>query len=69
MDLGLNFHRYRKRGVSTWSIGLYNAYSRLNPFFVSSDTERVTGTDREKPVIRKASIVPIIPSFSYTFRF
>lgn len=69
LDLGLNFHRYRKRGVSTWSIGLYNAYSRLNPFFVYSDTERVTGTDREKPVIRKASIFPIIPSFSYTFRF
>lgn len=69
LDLGFNFHRYRKRGVSTWSIGLYNAYSRLNPFFMYSDTERIAGSNARKPVLRQASIFPVIPSFSYTFRF
>ena len=65
LDVGFNFHRQRKRGESVWNVSIYNLYSRLNPFFVHRDTRESDG----EPFIRQASIFPIIPSFSYTFKF
>lgn len=68
LDLGLNFHRHGKRGTSTWNISVYNAYCRLNPFFVYADTER-DSQGKTVPVISEATLFPIIPSISYTFKF
>ncbi|MEL7148551.1 MAG: TonB-dependent receptor, partial [Bacteroidota bacterium] len=53
-----------KRGTRTWSLGVYNAYSRANPFFIN------TGFDRQgnKRFIQY-SLFPIIPSVRYGFKF
>lgn len=67
LDLGLNFHRHRKRGVSTWNVSVYNAYCRLNPFFIYLDDFDLDKNG--KPILRMAALLPIIPAFSYTFRF
>ena len=70
LDLSFNFHRARKRGVSTWSVFLYNAYCRLNPVGVDHD---IFATGGNVPVYHfyfyKDWAVPLIPSFSYTFTF
>ncbi|MEA3317492.1 MAG: TonB-dependent receptor, partial [Bacteroidota bacterium] len=34
LDVGVNFSKQKKRGVRTWSVSVYNAYNRKNPFFV-----------------------------------
>lgn len=68
LDLGANFHRRRKRGLSTWNVSIYNVYSRLNPFFVYMEEPDIQGSGA-RPRLRQASIFPVIPSFSYTYSF
>jgi len=64
LDVGVNMHKEKKRGVQTWSVGVYNLYNRKNPFmlYFSSD---YSGRTRLKQI----SLFPIIPSVSYTFKF
>jgi hypothetical protein len=65
LDLGANFHKKKKNGIRTTSIGLYNAYSRKNPFFVYLDNDWDTGQKQAKQI----SLFPIIPSITYNFKF
>lgn len=65
LDLGFNFYRKTKRGnESIWNISIYNAYCRMNPImmFVSLDSDT-------QPSAKVYSLVPILPTFSYTFKF
>jgi hypothetical protein len=34
LDIGVNLHKKKKNYESTWSFGLYNAYSRQNAFYL-----------------------------------
>ena len=63
LDIGVNFHKKMKHGVRTWSFGLYNAYSRQNPFFIYYSNK--SGTTQ----LYQMSLFPIIPSFRYNFKF
>ncbi len=65
LDLGMNFHKKTKWGHRTWNFSIYNAYSRLNPFFLYIDEDFRTG-ERE---VRQVSLFPIIPSIAYIFKF
>lgn len=70
LDVGVNFHKQKKWGQRTWSIGLYNAYNRQNPFFVYFSTEYYdTIVNNGKKVLKQVSLFPIIPSISYSFKF
>ena len=78
LDLGVNLHKQKKNGIRTWSFSVYNAYNRLNPFFIYWGTEWVQEPDPDnpaeilyygKPVLKKVSVFPIIPSVSYAFKF
>ncbi|MDW3648661.1 MAG: TonB-dependent receptor plug domain-containing protein [Bacteroidia bacterium] len=73
LDLGVNFTKEKKWGERTWTIGVYNAYSRLNPFAYYLDgNERFnpdTGQFDSNPTLKKLAIFPIIPSVSYQFKF
>ncbi|MGX5852064.1 TonB-dependent receptor [Dyadobacter jiangsuensis] len=64
MDIAIQFHKQKKRYERTWEIAIYNAYSRKNPFFYDVDTEHAG-----KNVLKKYSLFPILPSFSYNFKF
>lgn len=71
MDVGFNFHKQKKHGIRTWSLSLYNAYSRQNPFFLyfesTTDTEyKKTGKARK---LTQLSLFPIIPSITYSYKF
>lgn len=63
LDLGVNFHKMKRWGTRTFSLGVYNAYNRKNPFFVD-----VGYVDNEQKLIQY-SLFPIIPSISYSFKF
>jgi len=67
LDLGIQFHKVKKWGERTWEISVYNAYNRLNPFFYYNDVkyegERRTG------VLKQVSLFPVIPSFTWSFKF
>ncbi|MDY0343463.1 MAG: TonB-dependent receptor [Lentimicrobium sp.] len=67
LDLSVQFHKQMKRWERTWEFGLYNAYSRKNPFFYFID-EVYTGNG-SKSILKQVSIFPIIPSISYNIKF
>jgi hypothetical protein len=57
-DLGLDWVRKRKRGERIWSLGVYNVYSRLNPYAL-----RVRPGGR----VEETALFPFIPSISWRF--
>jgi len=63
LDIGINFHKEKKRGTRTWSYGIYNIYNRQNPFFLYFDQEN------GESVLKQTSLFPILPSISYGFKF
>jgi hypothetical protein len=68
LDLGVQFSKKKRRHERTWEISIYNAYNRKNPFFYQPNTK----TDANNQIInilQRYSIFPIIPSFSYNFKF
>ncbi len=63
LDVSANFHKEKKWGERTWSVGLYNAYSRQNPFYL------YFGYQNNARVLKQVSLFPIIPSVRYAFKF
>jgi hypothetical protein len=69
LDFGIQFHKKMKRHERTWEFSLYNAYSRQNPFFYYIDSQYNDTTNENKAILKQISLFPIIPSFSYNFKF
>ena len=61
LDMGFTMKRANDKRESTWTFSLYNAYNRLNPFYIYYVPESNT--------FKKRSVFPIIPSISYTTTF
>ncbi|MEM0998388.1 MAG: TonB-dependent receptor [Bacteroidota bacterium] len=64
LDLGVNLHKQLRKYKRTWSFGLYNAYSRQNPFFLYFAFNQ----SNERRLYQLA-LFPVIPSVSYSFKF
>jgi hypothetical protein len=76
LDVGVQFHRERKyfgKPVKrTIELGLYNAYSRKNPFFYYWQTDYDfydPNNTVERKRLMQVSIFPIIPSISLNYKF
>ena len=72
LDLGINFYKEFKRlpGVKrTTGLSVYNAYNTMNPFMVYRYEGYNWETDEYYRTLRKVTIFPIIPSFSYGMQF
>ena len=65
LDFGIQFHKQLKRGIRTFEFSMYNAYNRQNPYFYYIGTNN-TGTQN---TLKKLSLFPTLPSFSWTFKF
>lgn len=63
LDLGVSFSKQKKWGMRKWSFGLYNAYSRRNPFFM--DVSHYKG----RKTFIQVSLFPVVPSVLYSFKF
>ncbi len=74
LDLSLVYKLGMKRGSrSDLTFSAYNAYSRLNPYFISfvpreGNSNAVAGTPQGFAP-RAVTLFPIIPSVTYNFRF
>jgi len=64
MDVTVNWYKKLKHGSQTLSLGIYNVYNQLNPYMVVPK-EQEDGTLR----LYQISILPIMPSISYTRRW
>lgn len=72
LDLGINFRHPLSGGrESVLAVGLYNAYSRMNPIVISK--KGVLGVNGENikwnTRFRTLGLLPVIPSISYTYKF
>ena len=66
LDIGLSNIKKIGKATRTWTFGLYNAYHRYNPFFVSfmEDDTRPLGT---KAVV--TTLFGLIPSVSFSYQY
>lgn len=73
LDLSLSFRKQKPKWERTWVISVYNAYYRRNPYYIFADSESTFDAQgnliESRPVFREVSVLPIIPSFSYQFKF
>ena len=72
LDIGVNFHKQFKRhpGIKrTINLSAYNAYNSMNPFMVYLYDGYNYDTQEYYRTLRKVTIFPIIPSFSYGIQF
>lgn len=73
LNIGVNYHKRLRRGESIWNFGVYNAYNRLNPNFVYYKADKKVDSKlslyTRKAKLKSVTILPIIPSFSYTYNF
>lgn len=69
LDIGMQFHREKRRGRETWELSFYNAYNRFNPFFYYGSTSYNWQTGEEYWGLKKVTLFPIIPSLSWSFKF
>ena len=64
LDLSYTITKNTKWGESAWSIGVYNLYSRRNPFYLD-----LTYDKQGNRKFVQYSLFPIIPSIAYRFKF
>lgn len=72
MDLSATLTPNQKSGKrlqQSWVFSLYNAYSRLNPYFIYFDQEGNPYDGSLKIEARKVSLFPIIPAVTWNFKF
>ncbi|MBA2611162.1 MAG: TonB-dependent receptor [Bacteroidetes bacterium] len=65
MDIGIQFHKKLKRCVRTFEFSVYNVYSHQNPFFYYIDYDQ----NAKKNKLMQASLFPILPSVSWSYKF
>lgn len=56
---------FGKKFTSECILNIYNLYCRQNPYFIYFKVDPIT----DKPKARQVSLLPIIPSISYNFKF
>ena len=65
MDIGIQFHKKLKRCVRTFEFSVYNVYSRQNPYFYYINYDQ----NSKKNKLMQASLFPILPSVSWSYKF
>ncbi len=69
LNLGVNFRKTTKRNNERiWNVSLYNAYNRMNPN-IAYMTRGYIPEIGDSLVIEQVTLLPILPSFSYTLKF
>ncbi len=66
LDLGFNFYNTYSWARQKFSVGLFNAYNRRNPFFIDVGASDSNPNDFQT---FQYSILPIFPSISYSLSF
>lgn len=69
LDVGANFHKKKRHGTRTWSVSIYNVYNRKNAFAIWPDNDYNSQTGQQETFLSQATLFPIIPSVSYSYKF
>ncbi len=77
LDLSFNYYRHKKNGrTGIWNFSIYNLYAHHNSFLVLPGEKYLPNPDTADgypqssyPAYQSFSLLPFIPSFSYTLKF
>lgn len=70
LDFGIKRTKKRNRYESIWRFDIYNVYSNRNPYFVYADNYfNDPFSDGRKFAARQVSLLPMVPSASWNFKF
>lgn len=69
LDVGLNFEKAKKRVDRTWSLGVYNIYSRKNPYYLYSAPGYYEGSQMVEKRVYQVTMLPFLPYIRYSIRF
>ena len=73
LNIAANFHKKKRHGERIWSVSVYNVYRQLNPNLVFFHYDSVRATPESEPeqklIMDKLTILPFVPSVSYTYQF
>jgi len=79
LDISLEVHKQKRHGQRIWTFGIYNVYNHRNPNFTYISDETVYPLDetghydyskgKTKLKLTTISVLPFIPSISYTREF
>ncbi len=64
LDISLDISEKKRNGLRIWTLGLYNAYNRLNTYYLYFDIDKA-GNKK----LYSFSLFPVIPSISYKYYF
>lgn len=64
LDVGVNLIKEYTWGTRTWSLGLFNAYNRLNPFYL-----QLAFNNKGERTLYQVSLLPILPNINLKFSF
>ena len=64
LDLSFSWLKTKNWGQRKWTVGLYNVYNRLNPFFIDLGMD-----DENNMTFIEYTLFPVMPSVSYSFKF
>ena len=70
LDLSVQMKRNRRWAQRTFSFGVYNAYSRRNPFLLQAkNASDENGNDLNYLIFQQVSAFPVIPFANYRLEF
>lgn len=69
LNLSVNFKKTLKHGTNCWSFSVYNVYNAMNPNLVYMYKDQIGYNNQDGIVLKKVTFLPILPSFSYTYKF
>lgn len=69
LDIGIKRTAKKKHFDSIWRFDLYNVYSARNPYFVYSGNYRDPFSNGNKFAATQVSLLPLVPTASWNFKF
>ena len=67
-DISLTYYPKENKN-NHWVFSVYNVYNRLNPYFIFFSTEGSAADGDLQISAKQISLFPIIPSFTWNFKF
>jgi hypothetical protein len=67
LDLSFSWSKPKPWGSRKWTVALYNAYNRQNPFYL--DLIRDQNAPGRQQKLAQISLFPILPSVAYSVKF
>ncbi|MDR0866246.1 MAG: TonB-dependent receptor, partial [Candidatus Symbiothrix sp.] len=67
LDLSMNYYRKKnaKGRQSIWNFTIFNVYNQVCPYYIYPRYDE----EKQRNVVVQVSLLPVLPSFSYTYKF